>query len=165
MPRKQYFDQLVSPFSYWHRSLHNGVSYTDLDMLSICPACAQPLLLADHIYNKDNQFRSKSAWLYKPYKFMALKAEIPFFTIWYTVDEDTENREITEFHIQNQLSHGQRRALTPDQMLEYLEWKVQQHIPKCSAKNYLLKRITEDNQHNKNFTRRNNYVEILSSRS
>ena len=54
MPRKQYFDQLVSPFSYWHRSQHNGVSYTDLDMLSICPACAQPLLLADHIYNKDN---------------------------------------------------------------------------------------------------------------
>ena len=132
MPRKQYFDQLVSPFSYWNRSLHNGVSYTDLDI---------------------------------PYKFMALKAEIPFFTIWYTVDEDTENREITEFHIQNQLSHGQRRALTPDQMLEYLEWKVQQHIPKCSAKNYLLKRITEDNQHNKNFTRRNNYVEILSNRS
>jgi len=165
MPRKQYFDQLVSPFSYWHRSLHNGVSYTDLDMCSICPACAQPLLLADHIYNKDNQFRSKSPWLYRPYKFMALKAEIPFFTIWYTVDEKTENREITEFHIKNQLSDAQRLTLTPDQMLQYLEYKVLQHAPKCTAKNYLLKRVTAINEHNKNFKRRNNYVKILHSGS
>jgi hypothetical protein len=165
MPRKQYFDQLVSPFSYWHRNCHNGVAYTDLDMLSICPACAQPLLLADHIYNKDNQFRSKSPWLYKPYKFMALKAQIPFFTIWYTVDENTENREITQFHIKNQLSHGQRHSLTPDQMLQYLEWKVQKHIPECTAKDYLLKRVTEANEHNINFRRQDNYVKILLNRS
>ena len=43
MPRKQYFDQLVTPFSYWHRNQHNGVAYTDLDMCSMCPACAAPL--------------------------------------------------------------------------------------------------------------------------
>ena len=78
MPRNQYFSQLVSPFSYWHRKQHNGVAYTDLDQLSICPACAAPLLLADHIYNIDNKFRSKSEWLYRPYKIMAKAAKFLF---------------------------------------------------------------------------------------
>jgi len=165
MARKQYYDQLVSPFSYWHRSQHNGVSYTDLDMLSICPACAKPLFLADHIYNKDSQFRAKAPWLYRPYKYIAIAAKIPFFTIWYTVDENTENREITEFNIKNQLTHGQRLRLTPDQMLQYLEYKVQQHIPDCQSKDYLLKRVTESNEHNENFLRQDNYVKILFNRS
>ena len=165
MPRNQYYSQLVSPFSYWHRSLHNGVAYTDLDQCSLCPACAQPLLLADHIYNRDNQFRSKSAWLYRPYKFIALKSSIPFFTIWYTVDENTENREITEFHVKNNLSDGQRLRLTPDQMLQYLEYKVQQHIPVCQSKDYLLKRVTDTNEYNTNFLRQDNYVKILLNRS
>ena len=165
MPRKQYFDQLVSPFSYFHRKQHNGVAYTDLDKLAICPACAQPLLLADLIYNRDNQFKGKSPWLNRPYKFMAKKAGIPFFTIWYTVDENTENREITEFIIKNQLSQAQRLTLTPDQMLQYLEYKVQQHIPDCQSKNYLLKRVTDTNEHNQNFLRQDNYVKILLNRS
>ena len=33
---------------------------------------------ADHIYNIDNKFRSKSEWLYRPYKIMAKAAKIPF---------------------------------------------------------------------------------------
>ena len=82
MPRKQYFDQLVTPFSYWHRNQHNGIAYSDIDQVSLCPACAAPLFLADHIYNKDNQFRSKSEWLYRPYKILAKAAKIPFFTIY-----------------------------------------------------------------------------------
>ena len=165
MPRNQYFSQLVTPFSYWHRKQHNGVAYSDLDQVSICPACAAPLLIADHIYNKDNQFRSKSEWLYRPYKILAKAAKIPFFTIWYTVDENTENREITEFHAKNQLSDGHRLRLTPDQMLEYLEFKVQQHIPNCQAKEYLLQRVTDTNEHNQNFLRQDNYVKILLNRS
>ncbi len=165
MARNQYFNQLVTPYSYWHRNQHNGIAYTDLDKLAICPACAQPLLLADLIYNRDNQFRGKSGWLNRPYKFMAKKAGIPFFTIWYTVDENTENREITEFHIKNQLSQAQRLRLTPDQMLQYLEYKVVQHIPDCQSKNYLLKRVTDTNEYNQNFLRQDNYVKILLNRS
>jgi len=164
MPRKQYFDQLVSPFSYFHRKQHNGIAYTDFDQCSICPACAQPLLLADHIYNRDNQFRGKSNWLNRPYKIIAKAAKIPFFTIWYTVDENTENREITEFHVKNQLSQAHRLRLTPDQMVQYLEYKVLQHIPDCRSKDYLLKRVTESNEHNNNFLRQDNYVKILLNR-
>tara|TARA_X000001382_G_scaffold114167_1_gene92336 strand:+ start:4997 stop:5494 length:498 start_codon:yes stop_codon:yes gene_type:complete len=161
MPRDQFFNQLVTPFSYWHRQAHNGIAYTDLDQLSICPACAHPLMIADHIYNKDNQFRSKSHWLYRPYKFIARSANIPFFTIWYTVDENTKNREIIEFHIKNQLTDGQRLRLTPDQMLQYLEYKVVQHIPDCQAKDYLLKRVTENNEYNISFRRQHDYIKVL----
>ena len=165
MPRNQYYSQLVSPFSYFHRKQHNGIAYTDLDQCSICPACARPLLLADHIYNKDNQFRTKSDWLYRPYRYLANKAGIPFLTIWYTVDENTENREIIEFHTKNNLSSASRLRLTPDQMLQYLEYKVLQHIPDCKKKSYLLKRVTEANEHNNNFLRQDNYVKILLNRS
>jgi hypothetical protein len=101
----------------------------------------------------------------RPYKFMAKAAGIPFFTIWYTVDENTENREITEFHIKNQLTQAQRLRLTPDRWLQYLEYKVQQHIPDCRSKDYLLKRVTDTNEHNQNFLRQDNYVKILLNRS
>lgn len=165
MPRNQYFDQLVTPFSYWHRSQHNGIAYSDLDMVSICPACAAPLLLADHIYNKDNKFRSKSEWLYRPYKIIAKCLKIPFFTIWYSVDENTENREITEFHVRNNLSEPRILRLKPDWMLQYLEYKVLQHAPQCPSKKYLLQRVTEANEHNNNFLRQYDYVKILLNRS
>tara|TARA_E500000318_G_scaffold22576_1_gene22998 strand:- start:1751 stop:2260 length:510 start_codon:yes stop_codon:yes gene_type:complete len=165
MPRNQYFDQLVTPFSYWHRSQHNGIAYSDLDMVSICPACAAPLLLADHIYNKDNKFRSKSEWLYRPYKIIAKCLKIPFFTIWYSVDENTENREITEFHVRNNLSEPRILRLEPDWMLQYLEYKVLQHAPQCPSKKYLLQRVTEANEHNNNFLRQYDYVKILLNRS
>ena len=96
---------------------------------------------------------------------MAKAAGIPFFTIWYSVDENTENREITEFHVRNNLLGARILRLEPDQMLQYLEYKVQQHIPDCRSKDYLLKRVTDTNEHNQNFLRQDNYVKILLNRS
>ena len=50
MARNQYFNQLVSPVSSWHREQHDGIAYLDADFISICPACAKPLFIADLIY-------------------------------------------------------------------------------------------------------------------
>ena len=47
-------------------------------------------------------------------------------------------------------------------LLQYLEWKVQQHIPKCTNKKYLLKRVTAATAPNSNFKRLENYVKLLS---
>jgi hypothetical protein len=165
MSREQKYSQLVTPFSYWHRKKHDFIAYLDIDQVSICPACAKPLFLADHIYNKENQFRGKSEFLNRPYKYLAKAAKLAFFTIWYTVDETTENRLITGFHIKNQLTNSPIKALTPDQMLHYLEWKVEQHIPDCTSKDYLLHRIMQDNEYNNDFVRRERYVQILLNRS
>ena len=60
MARNQYYNQLKTPVSTWHRSKHDGVAYLDLDFLSVCPACAEPLLLADTIYNINDEFKGKS---------------------------------------------------------------------------------------------------------
>ena len=164
MARNAYYNQLTTPFSTFHRSKHDGISYLDIDFLSICPGCAKPLFLADLIYNKNNEFKEKSAWMQRPYKFVAKKCELPYFLLWYTVDEISEQeRPITEFHIKRIYPPGGKGLvkLTPDQMLEYLEFKVQQHIPTCSAKSYLLKRVTTKSEHNADFKRLKNYVLLL----
>jgi len=54
------------------------------------------------------------------------------------------------------------RKLTPDELVQYLEWKVQQHIPDCKDKKYLLKRVTAATATNFNFKRLGNYVKLLS---
>ena len=165
MARNQYYNQITTPFSTFHRSKHDGISYLDIDFLSICPACAKPLFLADTIYNRNNDFKGKSPWFQKPYKSIAEKCEFPYFIIWYTVNEISEReRPITEFHIKRIYPPGGKGIikLTPDEMLQYLEFKVQQHIPACSSKDYLLKRVTAVNEHNSTFERIQNYVKLLS---
>ena len=164
MARNQYFNQLVSPVSSWHREQHDGIAYLDADFISICPACAKPLFIADLIYNKDSQFKPKSEWLNRPYQHIAQSCQIPFYTIYYTVNEiSDQERPITEFNIvRNYPSFADKKTLTPDQFLEYLEWKVQQHIPNCKAKNYLLQRVTAATETNNHFKRLENYVKILS---
>ena len=71
---------------------------------------------------------------------------------------------ITEFHIKRIYPPGGKCIvkLTPDEMLQYLEYKVLQHAPTCSSKDYLLKRVTTKSEHNSNFKRLNNYVKLLS---
>ena len=165
MARNQYYDQKHTPVSAWHRSKHDGIALVDLDFLSICPACAEPLFIADTIYNINNEFKGKSPWFQKPYKSIAEKCGFPYFIIWYTVNEISEQiRQITEFHIKRIFPPGGKVIikLTPDEMLQYLEYKVQQHIPACSSKDYLLKRVTAITEHNSNFKRLNNYVKLLS---
>jgi hypothetical protein len=46
--------------------------------------------------------------------------------------------------------------------LQYLEHKVQQHIPDCNSKEYLKKRMNADTEFNKNLTRKDNYERLLS---
>ncbi len=165
MARNQYYNQITTPFSTFHRSKHDGIAYLDIDFLSICPACAKPLFLADTIYNKNNDFKGKSPWLKRPYIHIAKNCDLKYFEIFYTVNEISEQeRPITEFHIKRIYPPGKNDIvkLTPDQMLEYLEFKVQQHIPTCSAKSYLLKRITTKSEHNADFKRLNDYVKLLS---
>ena len=165
MARNQYYDQKHTPVSAWHRSKHDGIALVDLDFLSICPACAEPLFIADTIYNINNEFKGKSPWFQKPYKSIAEKCGFPYFIIWYTVNEISEKeRPITEFHIKRNYPPGNNiiKKLSPDEMLQYLEYKVQQHIPACSSKDYLLKRVTAITEHNSNFKLLNNYVDLLS---
>ena len=121
MPRNEIFTTQDSPFSTWHRCQHDGINMVDLDVVGICPACAKPLFLADTIYNKDFRFIGKSNWLRTPYKFLAVKAEIPYYEIFYTVDESKAHkgiRPVIRFDISRIYPHCDKkwRNLSPDNM-------------------------------------------------
>ena len=164
MPRNQYFSQLVSPFSQWHRLQNDGINYVDLDCVGVCPACATPLFLADTIYNKDFQFRGKSDWHRRPYKYLAEAADIPYYEIFYTVDESTKFRSCIRFDINRIRPHSDKqwRNLSPDNMLQFLEhMSLVSHGPNCERKDYLIRKIQANKCGNK-FVRQQKYVEFLS---
>ena len=165
MPRyKRSQSTIDSPFSTWHRDQHDGVGMVDIDVCGICPACAKPLFLADTIYNLDFRFKSKSSWHQRPYKFLAIKAEIPYYEIFYTVDESTKFRDCIRFDINRIYPHSDKkwRNLSPDNMLQFLEhMALKSHGPDCIEKDYLIRKITANKCGNQ-FLRQQNYVSFLS---
>ncbi len=166
MARNEFYSVTRTPVSIWHRLQHDGIALQDCDFISICPSCAKNLMIADTIYNKDNTFLGKSEWLQRSYIQIAVALNIPYWIIWYTVDESTKERKITDFHLKRIYPNPAKEIikLTPDQFLQYLEHKVLQHIPDCKSKDYLKKRINADTEHNKNLTRKINYERLLSSK-
>ena len=163
MPRNKIYSVQNSPFSTWHRNHHDGISYTDLDVLGLCPACAKILYLADTIYNKNNDFSGKSRWLQSPYCQVSEALNVPYFEFFYTVNESLENRDITDFIVKRIRPFKKDLIkLTPDQMLQYLEYKsLVEHGPECPSKDYLLKRVQENKSKNL-FERKYKYVQLLS---
>ena len=164
MARNQRFSQLVSPFSEWHRNQHDGINYFDLDMVGTCPACAAPLFLADTIYNLDFRFKGKSDWHRTPYKILAEAADIPYYEFFYTVEESNKRRDIIRFDINRIRPYSGKvwRNLSPDQMLQFLEYMaLKSHGPNCTNKDYLIRKITNNKCGNK-FIRQQNYVNFLS---
>ena len=165
MPRyKRSQSTIDSPFSTWHRRQHDGVNMTDIDVVGICPACAAPLFLADTIYNIDFRFKGKDWWHQRPYKVLAEGSDIPYYEIFYTVDESTRLREIIRFDINRIRPYSDKkwRNLSPDNMLQFLEhMSLKSHGPDCTAKDYLIRKI-ENNKCGNKFIRQQNYVKFLS---
>jgi len=163
---EQYPGVLKTPYSRWHRSVHNGVSMTDIDKISQCPACGKCLVIADLIFNVNDQYKTKPFFTKRAYLEIAKAIQIPFFEVYYTTEGKADNGPLERLSVRRIYpTEGVLTHINLDKWLQYLEFKVQEHIPVCQSKSYLLKRISENNEHNKNFTRRNNYVKILSNRS
>lgn len=163
MPRDEIYSVIRTPVSIWHRKQHDLVALTDIDHLSICPGCAKSLLICDTIYNVDGQFREKSEWLQRPYIEIATALNIPYFLVFYTVNEKSKERSIVEFNIKKKYPEPTNNLikLTPDEFLQYLERKVQNHIPVCNAKEYLKKRLNKQTVYNQTLTRKHEYEKIL----
>ena len=86
--------------------------------------------------------------------------------MYYTTEGRADNGPLKSLSVRRIApSKGDLQHIDLDKWLQYLEFKVQEHSKVCQSKDYLLKRITEDNEHNKNFVRRNDYVKVLSNRS
>ncbi len=167
MPRNKIFSTIDSPFSHWHRNQHDGINMVDLDVVGICPACAKPLFLADTIYNKNFSFKGKDPWHQRPYKFLAVSADIPYYEFFYTVDESKAHRgirPIIRFDITRIYPHSEKkwRGLSPSDMLKFLEhMSLVSHGPNCENKDYLIRKITK-NKCGNDFLHQQKYVEFLS---
>ena len=163
---EQYPGVLKTPYSIWHRSLHNGIAYSDIDKISQCPACGKALFLADLIFNANNQYKTKPFYTKRIYLEIATALQIPFFELYYTTVGKADNGPLESLSVRRIApSKGELHHINLEDWLKYLEFKVQEHIPVCQSADYLLKRVTAINDHNKNFTRRDDYVEILLNRS
>ena len=163
---EQYPGVLKTPYSRWHRSVHSGVAYTDIDKISQCPACGKCLLIADLIFNPNDLYKTKPFYTKRIYLEISTALQIPFFELYYTTVGKADNGPLESLSVRRIApSKGELQHINLDKWLQYLEFKVQEHIKVCQSADYLLKRVTEENEHNKNFTRRNDYVEILLNRS
>ena len=100
----------------------------------------------------------------RPYKVLAEGSDIPYYEIFYTVDESTRLREIIRFDINRIRPYSDKkwRNLSPDNMLQFLEhMSLKSHGPDCTAKDYLIRKI-ENNKCGNKFIRQQNYVKFLS---
>ena len=157
---------LKTPYSKWHRNQHNGIAFTDIDKISQCPACGKCLFLADLIFNNNDQYRTKPYYTKRAYLEIASALQIPFFEIYYTTVGKEDHGPLERLSVRRIApTPGSLHHISLDDWLQYLEFKVQEHIPVCQSKEYLLKRVTEANDHNNNFLRQDNYVKILLNRS
>ena len=167
MARNEIYQRVLkTPYSRWHRQQHNGIAYTDIDKVAQCPACGKALFIADLIFNKNDTYKTKAFYTKKAYFEISKALNIAYFEIHYTTVGRQDNGDLERLSVRRIApNEGSLHHISLDNWLEYLEFKVQEHIPVCQSKNYLLQRVTEENEHNKNFLRKNNYVKILHNRS
>jgi len=161
-----YRNVLKTAYSRWHRSLHNGISYTDIDKVAQCPSCGKALFIADTIFNKNNAYKTKVFYTKKAYLEISEALKIPYFEIYYTTigradDTDLERLSVRLIHPKP----GDLKHLTLNQWQQYLEHKVIQHAPICQRKQYLLERINDKDERNKTILNKEKYVKVLSNRS
>ena len=143
MVKPVYFKNVkFSGYSSWHRQQHNCLGFSDIDQVSTCNACLEPLFLAETVFNNGQDFK-------KPHKItkrLAQMAGIPAFIVWYKlVGEMMMFVHIKKIAPNYQGGYSSEPIrLNPDQWLEYLEFKQVQHFPNCKNKELFIKKLKED---------------------
>ena len=160
MVKKVYFDDVkFSKYSTWHRQQHNCLNFSDIDQVSSCNACLEPLFLVETVFFNNQK-------LIKPHKItkrLAEMAGIPAYILWYhTVGEMMINFRIKKIAPNYPGGYNSEpKRITTDQWLQYLEHKQAEHFPNCKNKELFLKKLREDPR----ARIRKAYETILSSRS
>ena len=161
-----YRNVLKTAYSTWHRSLHNGIAYTDIDKISQCPACGTPLLIGDTIFNVNNTFKTKPFYTKTAYLAISKALKIPYFEIYYTTVGKQDHSALESVSVRlNYPKQGELRHLSLPQWQQYLEHKVIEHAPICERKDYLQERINSKDHRNKTILLKSEYDKILLNRS
>jgi len=157
MIKQVYFNDVkFSKYSTWHRTqTHNCLGFSDIDQVSCCNACLEPLFLVETVFYNNQK-------LIKPHKItkrLAEMAGIPAFILWYRTVGDM----MINFHVKKIAPsypggyNSEPKRITPDQWLQFLEHKQAEHYPNCSRQQLFLKKLREDPRAN----RRRAFASIL----
>ena len=143
MVKQVYFNDVkFSKYSTWHRQQHNCLNFSDIDQVSSCNACLEPLFLVETVYFNNQK-------LIKPLKItkrLAEMAGIPAFILWYHAVGDMMMwfyvKKIAPDYKDGYYSEPKR--ITPDQWLQFLEHKQAEHFPNCKKQDLFQKKLKED---------------------
>ena len=148
MVKKVYFDDVkFSKYSTWHRQQHNLLNFSDIDQVSSCNACLEPLFLVETVFFNNQK-------LIKPHKItkkLAEMAGIHAYILWYRCVGDM----MMHFYVKKIAPNypdgysSEPRRITPDQWLQFLEHKQAEHFPKCTKQDLFLKKLKEDPRANR----------------
>jgi hypothetical protein len=148
MVKQVYFNDVkFSKYSTWHRQQHNLLNFSDIDQVSSCNACLEPLFLVETVFFNNQK-------LIKPHKItkrLAEMAGIPAFILWY----HAVGEMMIHFYVKKIAPNypggysSEPRRITPDMWLAYLEFKQAEHYPNCSKQQLFLKKLREDPRANR----------------
>ena len=115
----------------------------DLDKVSTCIACNEPLFLAETVMD-NGQERIKGHSMIRK---LAIKASLPAFIIWYKIVGGQMPlyvyvKKIAPDYKGGYESEPVRKSF--DEWQTYLEHKQVEHFPKCKKQWLFIKKVKED---------------------
>jgi len=103
-------------FNEWHRSLEDKIAALDIDLVSICHKCYEPLCLYETAFDKDQTHKATTAT-----RRLAERANLPSFLIFYNVP-------VTRLRVR-QLTPTlkEERIIRPDTLIRYFNKLQSEH--------------------------------------
>ena len=146
-------DVKFSAYSHTHRESHNGIAMMDVDKVSCCIACNEPLFLAEtarHKGSREDYFKG-----HRMIKRLAEKASLNAYIIWY----HEKDQRVHKVSVQK-ISPGYSKIQTCSwkQWVSFLATFQVRHFPQCERKSLFMKKINS-----LTFDEKADYAEILLS--
>ena len=115
----------------------------DVDKISCCIACNEPLFLSETVKDVGQEKRKGHSMIRQ----LAIKSGLPAFIIWYKLVGDemplfVHVKKIAPDYKGGYESEPIRKSF--DEWLHYLEFKQIEHFPNCRKKWLFIKKVKED---------------------
>lgn len=106
-------------FNEWHRT-YDDIAAIDIDLVSVCPKCYEPLCLIEHAYDKGQTYKNTTAT-----RRLAIRAELPSILVFY-------NKPITKLRIRKLTPQLKpERTIQPYTLIKYFKKLQLDHIKEC----------------------------------
>ena len=136
-------DVKFSQYSLWHRhQTHSAIAMMDVDKVSCCHACNEPLFLAETVKFKGQDFKKGHSMIRQ----LGIKAGLPTYLLWYHFVGEMPMwvyvKKVAPDYKGGYESEPERISF--DKWQSYLEYKQVKHFPRCKKQWLFLKKIKDD---------------------